>query len=37
MASIYDFTLYDRKGNAYPLAAYKGPDDPLLVPMLDMR
>ena len=24
MASIYDFTLYDRKGNAYPLAAYKG-------------
>ena len=24
MASIYDFTLYDRKGNEYPLANYKG-------------
>ena len=24
MASIYDFTLYDRKGNEYPLSAYKG-------------
>ena len=24
MASIYDFTLYDRKGNAYPLADNKG-------------
>ena len=24
MASIYDFTLYDRKGNAYPLADYRG-------------
>ena len=24
MASIYDYTLYDRKGNEYPLSAYKG-------------
>ncbi len=24
MAGIYDFTLYDRKGNEYPLANYKG-------------
>ena len=24
MASIYDFTLYDRKDNAYPLSDYKG-------------
>ena len=24
MATIYDFTLYDRKGNEYPLSAYKG-------------
>ena len=24
MASIYDFTLYDRTGNEYPLANYKG-------------
>ena len=24
MATIYDFTLYDRKGNAYPLSEYKG-------------
>lgn len=24
MASIYDFTLYDRSGNEYPLANYKG-------------
>ncbi len=24
MSDIYDFTLYDRKGNAYPLSEYKG-------------
>ena len=24
MATIYDFTLYDRKGNAYPLENYRG-------------
>ena len=24
MSTIYDFTLYDRKENAYPLSAYKG-------------
>ena len=24
MTDIYDFVLYDRKGNAYPLSAYKG-------------
>lgn len=24
MSTIYDFTLYDRKGNAYPLKAYEG-------------
>ena len=31
LEQLEDNTLYR------PLAAYKGPDDPLLVPMLDMR